>query len=1331
MVRGEPDVGKSALALAAMDAIRKSGGTVVAVSLRDLPGMALALKEALGLAPETLFAAAPSAPTSVLLLDGVEVIQERECGSFGALIGAAVEARLKTILVVRDDGAEAVLDILRTRGVEKPAEFSVGPLSAPEIALLVKAVPDLACLAADSRSAWLLRRIGLVELLLRAAQGGSCLPEVLTSEAEVFATVWNSLIRVDERIANGVSPDDREAAAVEIARQLLMGGISQIVGGSALSSLRSDGVLVSYGRSAAWSTGDCFTSDVLRDFAAARFLLRSPPGTLHQSPGPRWAIRASRLFVQARLSQAVSSTLPITDQWRQFRSEFNAMAAEHGPRWAEIPWEAILTAGWAPRAFSDLTDAFLADPDLPAEAMRTVKLRFSREGALDPDVAHPLVAWLINNGKLAQRHPRVEDPVRETVLLWLRGVARLESSGEDISRFRSLRAQVADILADGPLERGDGERLESLGLLGSDTSDQANTLLRSFAESAPGFLAPLVERLDVANVMSRNDSALLAELAERYYIEEPSRHPWGVSPSDKGIRGHEGGGMDAPLAAWYRGPFLPLLRTDFQRALQLINRMLDRGASTKNEVLRRLTSMAGGADNDMDGLELQVLDANRSKFIGDSKVWSWYRGSSVGPYPCMSALLSLELFMDGCVQSGLKPGAIAKRVFRDATTLASAGLCFGFLVRHIDRITAELDDFLAVPLVWQLEFARATAENANLHVQGADPPGTPGTDRRTWTPHQIAMYLVSRAMRAGNNERLARLKEIGLQLIESAGGASAHAAVLRSAAHLDWNNYVTKSHGDAQFVTVEVPDHVTEALAPIATHVDQQGTMYRLLSRYQPRPATPYRWVLAELPSDEDLKQDVADARNLQDALGEDDAVPLSRALAGVAAAIIRRASVSGANELSPESLVWSLSLLILCASSPRQGMFNQTYAYNPGGADRIAALALPWVLIGPDGDSSSPSDGGEVVQLLDSLEAAISAGMSSLSPELRVSAAEGLRILFDQRCSPVTNRPCWHEVLWKAIDSACRTVLLGPWEEGRRHVQPITVDIRKSLAQAADDDLMLDLIAPTMGSVIDIASRPSCISDRARELREPLVSAWARAASHWAERNYHRRPEHDAALAAAFLRWAEREGSQVIIELAERLGTSIDPISNYLDSLIIVATHETEYVSVLTDAWPRLMELGFKTLRSDGYRMGIRDEERLVSHLVPAPSVFGCSDDSGAAIEKARSHWFPLQAVSSHITEWLAVAEGRMFAVDSLVGFLQTLPIRDQLQSGLDWVRTLLVNDDGTASTSGFLLVGWLGTMREPAAVEESARRTYRTIVDALVLSNFKGARALQRLDE
>jgi hypothetical protein len=789
--------------------------------------------------------------------------------------------------------------------------------------------------------------------------------------------------------------------------------------------------------------------------------------------------------------------------------------------------------------------------------------------------------------------------------------------------------------------------------------------------------------------------------------------------------------VGAPLAAWYRGPFLPLLRADFQRTLQLINRMLERGATTRVEVLRRLTSMAGAADTDMDGFDLQVLGANRRKLMGDSNVWSWYRGSSVGPYPCMSALLSLELFMDGCVRSGLKPGAIATRVFRDATTLASAGLCFGFLVRYIDQITAELDDFLAVPVVWQLEFARATAEHANLHVQGADPPGTPGIDRRNWTPHHVAMYLVSIAMRAGNNERLARLKEIGLLLIESAGATSAPAPTLRSAAHLDWNNYVTKSDGEAQFLTVEVPDHVTKALAPIAAHVDQQGTMYRLLSRYQPNPETPYRWVLPELPSDEDLKQDVASARNIQQALRPDDAQALSRAIAGVAAAVIRRASASGAGEPESESEVWAISVLIHCASSARHDMFNQAFAYNPAGADRIAALALPWILIGPDGDSSPVRDGDELVQFLDTLEAAIGTGMSSPSPELRVSAAEGLQILFDQPCSPVVNRPCWHEILWKAIDSACRTVLLGPWEAGQRQVKPITADISTSLAQAADDDLILDLIAATMGSVIDIASQPSCIGDRVRELREPLLDAWARASSHCAERNYHRRPEHDAALAAAFLRWAERDGAQVIIALADRIRASVDALSKYLDSLIIVVTHETDFVSVLTDAWPRLMEIGFEALRSGGYGTGIRGQESLLGHLIPAPSVFGCSYDSGAAIEKARSHWLPLQAVSSHITEWLAAAEGRMFAVDSLVGFLQTLPIRDQLHSGLAWIRTLVVDDDGTASTSGFLLVGWLGTMREPAAVEESARRTYRTIVDALVLSNFTGARALQQLDE
>ena len=117
-------------------------------------------------------------------------------------------------------------------------------------------------------------RLGLVEILLKAAQRGRGLPQVLSSEAEVFATAWTSLIRQDEAIVRGVSADDRELAVLQIARELLTDNRSLSVPGMALSSLRSDGILISYGRTKVWSTGDQFASDVLRDFAVARLLVR-------------------------------------------------------------------------------------------------------------------------------------------------------------------------------------------------------------------------------------------------------------------------------------------------------------------------------------------------------------------------------------------------------------------------------------------------------------------------------------------------------------------------------------------------------------------------------------------------------------------------------------------------------------------------------------------------------------------------------------------------------------------------------------------------------------------------------------------------------------------------------------------------------------------------------------------------------------------------------------------------------------------------------------------------------------------------------------------------
>jgi hypothetical protein len=232
----------------------------------------------------------------------------------------------------------------------------------------------------------------------------------------------------------------------------------------------------------------------------------------------------------------------------------------------------------------------------------------------------------------------------------------------------------------------------------------------------------------------------------------------------------------------------------------------------------------------------------------------------------MSALFALEMFMDGCVKSGIDVDSLIKRIIRDASTLASVGLCCGFLVRHIDKVSKELDSLLAEPSVWELEFGRVSHEGS-LHVQGSDDPSVPGRERRRWMPLNLAMYLVVEAMQRRDEQRLAELREIGARLIENAGGKNAQPTVIRWAAHLDWNNYAVVEQ-DGQFVIkANVPEEVTQALAPVTADVERNQEMYRLLNRYRLRHATPYRFALAELPQDAELAKEVEAARRVGEPL--------------------------------------------------------------------------------------------------------------------------------------------------------------------------------------------------------------------------------------------------------------------------------------------------------------------------------------------------------------------------------------------------------------------------------------------------------------------------------
>jgi len=684
VVHGEPDVGKSALVLDVVTSLRPDGVGVVALNLRDVPlGPLASLEQLLGAPIAQVLADLAADRVRLLVLDGAEVVLEGGADLLADLARAAITAGIGVVAVVRNDARQAAIDALRptdaremqaSRASSAPADTESGgptapvsidvPALGPDDVARVRAIfPEMDRLADDLRAAWLLGRVGLVDLLLRA-DAVSVLPDGALSEADVFTAVWSRWVRRGERVDRGwATPDGRDAVLTELARRRLFPHApTGTVDPYALPSLRSDGLLLPADERFAWSASDDFASDVVRDLATARLLVKDTVTVLDQAGAPRWVIRAARIASQVALVDAQrrepGDPAAIRGAFRRLQAAFDQLASRHGDRWADVPLDAALTAGHAEAIFDACSEDLLADnARLLARVLRLVAQRHSAMDAADPVVAAPVVAFVVNHVD------RIDDSGRDAtegtmkmITSWLRGVARLERDGESgqfIAAHQLLRQQIRDHLLQ-HVDHAKETQLECLALLGGDTDERVRAVLRDVAARRPGFLAPCVERFDAMINLAWVDLDLLIELTLAYYIERPDGRPWGFGPLDDGIRHHRSGlGVTIPQVAWYYGPFWELLRATPVRALAVINQMLDHAALNRTRQLMGRRDLTAPPASELPGVTLDVADLGERRYVGDEHVWAWYRGSTVGPYPCMSALLR------GAVR---RPGAVARRL---------------------------------------------------------------------------------------------------------------------------------------------------------------------------------------------------------------------------------------------------------------------------------------------------------------------------------------------------------------------------------------------------------------------------------------------------------------------------------------------------------------------------------------------------------------------------------------------------------------------------------------------------------------------------------------------
>jgi len=97
VVHGEPSVGKSALCLDAVSALRASGGAVTVLSLRDLPDQISIVETQFGMPLRRLFGGLEVGDARLLVVDGTEAVLEGARATFLALTWAALDAGLERV----------------------------------------------------------------------------------------------------------------------------------------------------------------------------------------------------------------------------------------------------------------------------------------------------------------------------------------------------------------------------------------------------------------------------------------------------------------------------------------------------------------------------------------------------------------------------------------------------------------------------------------------------------------------------------------------------------------------------------------------------------------------------------------------------------------------------------------------------------------------------------------------------------------------------------------------------------------------------------------------------------------------------------------------------------------------------------------------------------------------------------------------------------------------------------------------------------------------------------------------------------------------------------
>ena len=1169
---------------------------------------------------------------------------------------------------------------------------------------------------------------------------------------------------------------------LRLAEHSLKGGDRlDVIDRTAVTGLRQDGLLQASVENP-FMVGPDFAHDEVRRYAVARLLLaeRDPAASILSAGAPRWALGATRLACQVLLQQPDTAATPLRGRFDTQQTSFDALVeAGHGTRWGDVPSEALITLADSSGLIQDAWPKLRENADAGLRRLaRLVEQRHRDDnGIVNLNVVEPIIPLLLEDsepwksGEYASNlfrewlhaHVVAGTPAGHPLRILLRErlveayeegdrrlrelqkaeeAARAARTPEDIERERQFMESHQDLFS----EIGYGGRrrrqrpevprvcrdevfLELLALLGPDLGNAGEAILLRVARDAPSSLSPAVEQLFTDAALAGYQRGLLAQLTLAYYLDDEADGSSGHSSMNYGIRRHRirGGGLYAPLAASYYGPFMVLFRTDFRGGVTVLNRLLNHAALVRARTLARLyaNSPDPGENDPSSYQESFEITGTPRRYVGDEHVWRWYRGTGVGPYPCISALQVLERACDQLVKVGTPIGTLVSVLLDGCENLAMAGLIVGLLVRHLEVADEGLDPYFTEPAIWSYEFRRIVDEQSIL---AASSEGIKAPERRNWSLRDAAMFTALRATDA----RADALRALGETLVdrersrieqqrdadttgdEGRGSEDMElqlAPVRAWASSLDRNTFQAYENLDGVYVQATPPEEVVQALQRGREDSERAAEDIRLNVRYYVKRDE----MRAETIEPDELAADLESARMSLETPSSFSVhhpwdVPALVAATALDAYLLRCVDVTG------DALAFAVdTVLRVSEGAAPPGPFEFEETYFEQGADRSAAGVLPLLLLPSAAPLRAIIDGADGSVTFRRASAAGLNLAQAIANEVRLHLARGLDLLWATPCAQ--EGPCHHQVGWQIVCETLRDCALGGWNPnvGRRVVVLLDEPLADSLGNTPDDSILPSRLDASIRALAPASTANICVSNSARDLLTALLAAQRRSLLSY-EDNLDHQGNHSLVSARALLTLAQHGDDTPLYEHINAYADNAALLCNVLQALSAAAEETPDRAAAAREIWASVIRNALE-LHNNGhtaFQDGFYGEMALAA-LLPNRTQENAYLHREIR-EKPIVWWEPL-ALESEVNSWLPTAAGKVHCVDQLIGFLQVLTEEDQTRVGLPLVSTLVLENPSHIARRSFYVANWLIEKRSAAAADPGLSTRWQQVVDALVV--------------